>query len=57
MKFAEKTLAVFKLKGFSEADIQEAKEAINKAWNNPPLKQMWINWIDTEYERLNRTDV
>ncbi len=57
MTFTEKAMSVFRSKGFTEDDVQEAKEAINADWNDPYMKQLWIDWIDNEYERLNRKGV
>lgn len=50
MTFAEKALAVFAAKGFSQYDIDEAKQMIREAWNIPHLKECWINWIDEEFK-------
>lgn len=49
MTFAEKALAVFKAKGFTDGDIEEAKAIIREAWQSD-LKQLWIDWINDQYE-------
>lgn len=46
--FAEKALRVFTAKGFSAADIEEAKQVVREAWSDPFLKECWINWINEE---------
>jgi hypothetical protein len=50
LSFSEKALRVFKAKGFTEADIEEAKEAIRKDWPDLELRKLWINWIEKEFE-------
>lgn len=47
--FAEKALAVFKAKGFTATDIEEAKQQIREAWGDANLKELWINWINSEH--------
>lgn len=51
MTFAEKALAVFKAKGFSEADIEEAKDYVRRAWSDETLKTCWVDWINSEFEK------
>lgn len=50
LAFGEKALAVFKAKGFTDSDIEEAKQAIRDDWKDADKKQMWINWINSEFE-------
>ncbi len=48
--FKERFLQVLTAKGFSEADIEEAKDYVRRAWSDPILKECWINWINEEYK-------
>jgi hypothetical protein len=47
-EFREKALMVFKAKGFSEEDVEEAKAQIRECWSDETLKACWINWIREE---------
>lgn len=54
--FKEKFIQVLTAKGFSEADLEEAKQVVRDAWNiaketgDSTLKDCWINWINEQAE-------
>lgn len=50
MNFQEKFIRVLTAMGYSEADIEEAKDFVRRAWPDANLKSCWINWINESYE-------
>ena len=50
MTFADTCLMVFRAKGFTPEDIEEAKQAVREAWPDVELRAMWISWIDNEFK-------
>lgn len=50
MTFAEKAVIVFKHLGYSDADIEEAKDVIRAAWPDMELRSKWIDWINKQVE-------
>ncbi len=51
MSFKEKFMKVMIAKGFSETDINEAKQYVRDAWGDSNLKECWINWINAEHAK------
>lgn len=52
MTFAETCLMVFRSMGYTESDIEEAKQVIREAWAIPEMKMLWVNWIKEQAKGL-----
>ena len=50
MTFADKCMMVFKAKGFTDAEIEESKQAIREAWPDEQMRTLWVGWINAEAE-------